>query len=185
MARSRNVSAGLLMYRYRDDELEVFLIHPGGPYTARKDLGAWSIPKGELEPDEHPEDTAVREFKEETGKPAGAPRFPLGSVRQRGGKRVHCWAFAGEWEDDRVLQSNTFELEWPPRSGRMQTWPEVDKAEFFTIPIAREKINVAQAAFLDRLIDLLAAQSNGEKSGARFCREAEIASRASGEARYS
>ncbi|MEL6341790.1 MAG: NUDIX domain-containing protein [Myxococcota bacterium] len=159
MGRSNKVSAGLMMYRLQAGMVEVFLIHPGGPYAAKKDRGVWSIPKGEIEPDEPLEETAVREFEEETGKPAGSPRISLGSIRQRGGKTVHAWAFEGDWEADRELVSNTFEMEWPPRSGQMQVFPEVDKAQFFSIAEAKEKINVRQVALIDRLLAWLSAPS--------------------------
>lgn len=155
MAKSKKISAGLMMYRVRDGGLEVFLAHPGGPYWKKKDLGGWSIPKGEVEPDEDLESTAVREFEEEIGIAPTGPRFSLGSIRQRGGKTVHCWAFAGDWEDGRVPDSNTFELEWPRGSGKMVAFPEVDRAEFFTAATGREKINVAQIAFIDRLAEHL------------------------------
>ena len=124
-------------------------------YHAGQDTGAWSIPKGEVEPGDDLHETAVREFEEETGKAPAGPYRPLGSIRQRGGKTVHAWAFAGDWEEGRVLVSNTFELEWPRRSGRMQTFPEVDDGRFFPAATAREKINVAQAALIDRLAEAL------------------------------
>ena len=157
MARSKKVSAGLLMYRRRPTGTEVFLVHPGGPYHAHQDAGSWSIPKGEPGEDEDLEVAACREFAEETGKAPSGPRIPLGTVRQRGGKTVHAWAFAGDWEADRVLVSNTFELEWPPRSGVLQVFPEVDRGAFFSIEDARQKINVAQAEFLGRLLAALGA----------------------------
>ena len=144
-----------MMYRIRGGALEVFLGHPGGPYWKSRDAGGWSIPKGEVEPDEDLEATAVREFIEEIGVTPEGPRIPLGSVRQRGGKTVHCWAFAGDWEDGRVPDSNTFELEWPRGSGTMVEFPEVDKAAFFSVPVAKKKINIAQVAFIDRLADHL------------------------------
>ena len=158
MATKRaKVSAGLLMYRRRGAELEVFLAHPGGPFFARKDAGAWSIPKGEVEPGEELLATAVREFEEETGIPAGEPRIPLGEVKQKGGKVVHAWAFEGDWPEGATLRSNTFSLEWPPGSGRVQSFPEIDRAELFGLAVARAKINAAQAVFLDRLVQKLSA----------------------------
>jgi predicted NUDIX family NTP pyrophosphohydrolase len=144
------VSAGLLLYRVRDGALEVLLVHPGGPFWARKDRGAWSLPKGELAPGEAPEDAARREFTEETGFPATGPLIPLGSARQRGGKVVRAWGLAGDC-DPAHLRSNSFELEWPPHSGTMRRFPEVDQAAWFAIPEARKRILERQAAFLDRL----------------------------------
>lgn len=153
--RRMTTSAGLLMFR-RIAGLEVFLIHPGGPYFRKKDDGAWSLPKGEVEPDEDPLVAARREFVEETGLVVPDDGFvALGEIRQRGGKRVLAWAFEGDC-DPRVIVSNAFEIEWPPRSGRRQSFPEADRAEFFTPEIARIKMNVAQAAFIDRLEDALA-----------------------------
>jgi predicted NUDIX family NTP pyrophosphohydrolase len=150
MARGKQ-SAGLLLYRVRDGALEVLLAHPGGPLFARKDAGAWTVPKGEPNADEPLEACAEREFSEETGLPAPArPWLALGEVQQRGGKRVHAWAACGDC-DAGALRSNTFELEWPPRSGRLQTYPEIDRFEFFTLEAARDKINPAQIELLDRL----------------------------------
>jgi predicted NUDIX family NTP pyrophosphohydrolase len=145
------VSAGLLMYRRTPAGLEVFLAHPGGPYFANKDDGVWTIPKGEPGADEDLLDCARREFAEETGLvPDAAEYVALGQVRQRGGKVVHAWAFAGEW-GERALRCNPFEVEWPPRSGRRQSFPEIDRAAFFPLDAARRKINPAQVALLDRL----------------------------------
>jgi predicted NUDIX family NTP pyrophosphohydrolase len=150
MARGKQ-SAGLLLYRVRDDALEVLLAHPGGPLFARKDAGAWTVPKGEPEADEELEACAAREFAEETGLPVPArPWIALGEVQQRGGKRVHAWAVEGDC-DVSALRCNTFELEWPPKSGRIQTYPEIDRFEFFTLEAARAKINPAQIELLDRL----------------------------------
>lgn len=154
MSRTRR-AAGLLLYRRRDAQLQVFLAHPGGPFFARKDAGAWSLPKGEVEADEAPLDCALREFSEETGQPlsacdADAP-WPLGEVRQKSGKLVMAWACEGDWPADATLRSNSFELEWPPGSGVSQRFPEIDRAGFFDLDAAREKILPAQAAFLDRL----------------------------------
>jgi predicted NUDIX family NTP pyrophosphohydrolase len=149
-------SAGILLYRRSGGELEVLLVHPGGPLWARKDAGAWSIPKGEYDADEDPQACALREFEEETGTalPPGA-LADLGEVRQKSGKRVSAWAVEGDL-DPEAITSNTFELEWPPRSGRTQRFPEVDRAGWFSIDAGREKLNPAQVAFLDRLVDLLA-----------------------------
>ena len=144
-------SAGILLHRRRDDELQVLLVHPGGPLWSRRDLGAWSIPKGEYGPDEDPLAAARREFEEELGAPPPAgPVEDLGEIRQRGGKLVHAWAFEGDL-DESATTSNTFELEWPPRSGRTIQVPEVDRAEWFTLDTARQKINPAQVELLDRL----------------------------------
>jgi predicted NUDIX family NTP pyrophosphohydrolase len=146
------VSAGLLLYRHRADTLEVLLVHPGGPFFRNKDDGAWTLPKGLPAPGEALPDTARREFAEELGLPAPeGPLLPLGEVTQKAGKVVHGWAVAGQLPDGFVPTSNTFEIEWPPRSGRRQSFPEVDRAAFFALPAARTKINAAQIAFLDRL----------------------------------
>lgn len=148
------MSAGILLYRQRDQSLEVLLVHPGGPVWARRDLGAWSVPKGEyVEGEEQPLDAARREFAEELGSPPPAgDAVDLGEVRQKSGKRVRAWALPGELDATQV-RSNTFTMEWPPRSGRTQEFPEVDRAEWFPVAEARERINPAQAAFLDRLVE--------------------------------
>jgi predicted NUDIX family NTP pyrophosphohydrolase len=148
-------SAGLLMFRTRNDGLEVLLVHPGGPYFQNKDEGAWTIPKGEVVEDENLLERTRIEFEEELGIEASGDWMELGSVKQKGGKTVHAWAFAGDLKDDFKLVSNTFEMEWPPRSGKMQRFPEVDRANFFPVEEARMKINAAQTIFLDRLIELL------------------------------
>jgi len=151
-------SAGLLMFRRRSsglDGLELLLIHPGGPFWSNKDLGAWSIPKGEYDDSEEPLAAAQREFGEETGWVATPPFLPLGSVKQRGGKVVSAWAFEGDG-DPATLVSNTFEMQWPPRSGRLQTFPEVDRASWFAPAEARRRIIESQVAFLDELERLLA-----------------------------
>ena len=141
------------MYRKRGGRLEVLLVHPGGPFWAKKDQGAWFIPKGELAPGEDAFSAAQREFEEETGvKPAG-PFLPLGHVKHKSGKTVLAWAFEGDCDPAR-LKSNTFTLEWPPHSGKKQEFPEVDRGEFFTIEAAREKILPAEFEFLIRLADL-------------------------------
>jgi predicted NUDIX family NTP pyrophosphohydrolase len=146
-------SAGILLYRERSRALEVLLVHPGGPFWARKDLGAWSLPKGEYAVGEDALAAARREFEEELGSPAppGEP-LELGEIRQRSGKRVRAWALAGEL-DETGITSNTLEIEWPPRSGRRIEIPEVDRAEWFELELAREKINPAQATLLDRLLE--------------------------------
>ena len=145
------LSAGLLMYRRSGNEPEFFLVHPGGPYFARGDDGVWSIPKGEPSTGEDLLACAIREFEEETGMRPMAQRYlPLGYVDQAGGKRVHAWAFEGDW-DTRALRSNTFEIEWPPRSGRRATFPEIDRAEYFDSNAARRKLIPAQVELLERL----------------------------------
>lgn len=144
-------SAGLLLYRRREGRLEVLLVHPGGPFWQKRDEGAWSIPKGELTDNEIALDCARREFQEELGVPApGGDVASLGSVRQAGGKIVQAWTVEGDL-DVTQAHSNTFELEWPPRSGTMQRFPEVDRAGWFDVDTARRKLIPAQAAFLDRL----------------------------------
>ncbi len=143
-------SAGLLMYRVRGDGVEVLLVHPGGPFFKRKDEGAWTIPKGEVDAGEDDLTTARREFQEETGVTPAGPFVPLGEIKQKGGKRVRAWAFAGDC-DAGAIQSNTFTMEWPPKSGRQQEFPEIDRAEFFGLEQARQKMNPAQAAFLAAL----------------------------------
>jgi len=139
------------MFRRRNKELEVLLAHPGGPFFARKDDGAWTIPKGEAAPGEDLLTRAQIEFEEELGiKPSGN-WIELGSIKQKGGKTVQAWAFEGDLPEPFKLKSNTFEMEWPPRSGKLKEFPEIDRAEFFTEEIARRKINPAQTPFLDRL----------------------------------
>jgi predicted NUDIX family NTP pyrophosphohydrolase len=132
-------SAGFLPYRFRDGELEVFLVHPGGPFWAKKDNGAWSIPKGEIEPGEDPLEVARREYREETGCEARGNLIPLTPLRQPSGKIIFAWACAGDC-DPETIRSNTFFLEWPPRSGQQQEFPEVDRAAWFRPDIAKEKI---------------------------------------------
>lgn len=151
-------SAGLLLYRKQNGEVEVLLVHPGGPFWAKKDLGAWSIPKGEVEEGEDYLTRARKEFEEEVGAtPRGFDELTtsgnflgLGSIAQKGGKVVHAWAFQGDCDPNKI-KSNTFKMEWPPRSGKEEEFPEVDKAEFFSLEEARQKINPAQIEFLERL----------------------------------
>jgi len=143
------------MFRRMGDILEVLLAHPGGPFFARKDEGVWTIPKGEVQPGEDLLTRAQIEFEEETGTKASGNFVPLGSIKQKGGKTVHAWAFEGDLPRDFVLKSNTFEVEWPTRSGKFQEFPEVDRAEFFPEEIARRKINPAQIPFLDSLLEIL------------------------------
>jgi predicted NUDIX family NTP pyrophosphohydrolase len=159
-SRRSTVSAGILAYRKGARSLEVLLVHPGGPFWRNKDNGAWSIPKGEIDTVDDPVQTARREFAEELGPSASiGPLQSLGEVRQRGGKRVI--AFAGEGHFDPAgLTSNTFDIEWPPRSGRRQSFPEVDRAEWFKIELARTKLLSAQVELLDRLL-AIAGESAG------------------------
>lgn len=147
-------SAGLLLYRFGPAGTEVFLVHPGGPFWAKKDLGAWSIPKGEAEPGEDLLARAQREFTEETGLTAVGAFRPLAPIRQSGGKIVHAWAVESDF-DAATVKSNTFDLEWPPRSGRIQAFPEIDRGGWFDLAVARAKINPAQRALLDEVERLL------------------------------
>jgi predicted NUDIX family NTP pyrophosphohydrolase len=145
-------SAGILLYRVRNQALEVLLVHPGGPFWKNKDAGAWSLPKGEFTDEEDPLEAALRELEEETGQPVKRNTcIPLTPVKQKGGKQILAWAMKGSLNTTQI-NSNTFEIEWPPKSGKMQTFPEVDKADWFPIPTAKEKINPAQAALLDELV---------------------------------
>lgn len=155
MARRFRVSGGILLFRRRGAQIEVFLAHPGGPFWARRDAGAWTIPKGELEPYEDPLSAAQREFGEEIGFVPEGEYMALGSVKQRGGKTVHGWAVEGD-ADPGKLRCVTVDIEWPPRTGKYIRIPEIDRAEWFEVTAARAKINPAQAAFLDRLIATLA-----------------------------
>jgi len=152
-------SAGLLLYRTAGSRVEVLLVHPGGPYWQSRDLGAWSIPKGETGQGEDLLEAALREFREETGFSAGGAATPLGSVRQPGGKTVHGFAMRGD-ADPAALRSNRFEIEWPRGSGRLQDFPEVDRAAWFDLVEARRRILPAQAAFLDALAAALEAPSS-------------------------
>jgi predicted NUDIX family NTP pyrophosphohydrolase len=148
-------SAGIVLYRVRSGALEVLLVHPGGPVWARRDAGAWSFPKGEYDAGDDPREAALREFEEETGTalPPG-DLIDLGSVKQKGGKVVSAWAVEGDLDPDTV-KSNTFRMQWPPRSGRWATFPEVDRAGWFRAEEAREKLVPAQAEFVDRLLGRL------------------------------
>jgi predicted NUDIX family NTP pyrophosphohydrolase len=152
-------SAGILLYRVRQHgEVEVLLVHPGGPFWAKKDLGVWSIPKGEYQQGEDPLDAALREFEEETGHRLPRERpLGLGTIRQRGGKLLRAWALAGDLDAD-ATTSNTFTIEWPPRSGSQREFPEVDRAGWFDPPAARKKLNPAQVELVDRLLATLAGQ---------------------------
>ncbi|MGH2868480.1 MAG: NUDIX domain-containing protein [Solirubrobacteraceae bacterium] len=144
-------SAGILLYRRSAGVLEVLLVHPGGPFWAKRDAGVWSIPKGEYDADEEPLRAARREFEEELGSPPPSDEpSDLGEIRQKSGKRVRAWALAGDLDAD-AIESNLFTIEWPPRSGRQHEFPEVDRAQWFGLIEARTKINPAQEALLDRL----------------------------------
>jgi predicted NUDIX family NTP pyrophosphohydrolase len=145
-------SAGVLLFRRACGQLQVLLGHPGGPFWAKKDLGAWTIPKGLLDPDEAPLAAAAREFKEETGHEPLGDFVSLGDAKQPGGKIVHAWTVEDDWDAEQ-LRSNTFEMEWPPRSGQFQSFPELDRAAWFDIDEARTKILRGQVIFIDRLED--------------------------------
>jgi predicted NUDIX family NTP pyrophosphohydrolase len=149
------LSAGLLVYRRTDGGIEVLLVHPGGPFWTKKDDGAWSVPKGEYEPDEDPLQVALREFEEETGQPPPdhSDAEWLGEQRQPSGKVVSAWAVQGD-VDVSDIRSNTFEMEWPPRSGRTREFPEVDRADWFDLDQARRKLLRGQVGFLDRIAEL-------------------------------
>ncbi len=147
-------SAGLLLYRHGAQGVEVLLVHPGGPYFARRDLGAWTIPKGKIDEGEEPLQAAQREFREETGTSADGTFLPLNPVRQASGKIVYAWAVQGDC-DTGILRSNTFDMEWPPHSGRSCTFPEIDRGEWFSLSEARQRINKAQSSFLDQLEKIL------------------------------
>ena len=144
-------SAGILLFRIKEREPEVFLVHPGGPFWKGKDKGAWSIPKGEFDENEAAIDAAKREFMEETGKSVNGNLIQLNPVKQKGGKLVLAWAVEGDIDANHII-SNTYKLEWPYKSGKFQSFPEVDKAGWFSIPDAKEKINPAQTALIDDLL---------------------------------
>jgi predicted NUDIX family NTP pyrophosphohydrolase len=147
-------SAGLLMYRKRGETLQVLLVHPGGPFWDKKDIGSWSMPKGEFSQDEDALKAARREFEEETGFLPTGNFIRVGAIKQPSGKLIHAWAFEGDL-DAKKIKSNTFSVEWPPQSGKQQEFPEVDRAEWFTIETAREKIIKGQVEFLDELLRVL------------------------------
>ena len=153
-------SAGLLPYRRRAGRLEVFLVHPGGPFWARRDAGAWSIPKGEYSDDEDPEAAARREFAEETGWTIKGELKPLGEVRQKAGKAVTAFASEGDF-DPASLESNRFEMEWPPRTGKRASFPEIDRAKWFSLAEASEKMIEGQRPLLDRLEELIGRSGAG------------------------
>ncbi len=146
-------SAGILMYKIVDGELYIFLVHPGGPFWQKKDLGSWSIPKGEFEPGEEPLAAAIREFGEETGVIPAGEFHALTPVKLKSGKVIHAWSVCGDI-DERAVASNTFDLEWPPRSGKTRSFPEVDRAGWFPAEEALKKINAAQAAFIRQVMSV-------------------------------
>ena len=152
------VSAGILLFRRRAGAVEFFLIHHGGPFWANKDAGAWSIPKGEFVPPEDAFDAARREFAEEIGQEIKGEFIALRLIRQAAGKIVHAWAVEGECDAD-AIHSNTYRVEWPPKSGHWQSYPEVDRAGWFAVETAKEKINKAQIALIDELLDILAGRN--------------------------
>ena len=147
-------SAGILLYRITDNQLQVFLVHPGGPFFRNKDEGAWSIPKGEYVDGEEPLAAARREFEEETGQPISGKFIALQPVKQKSGKVVYAWAVEGDIDHD-TIKSNLFEIEWPPKSGKKVSFPEVDRAGWFTIEAARQKIIQAQSGLIEELEGLL------------------------------
>ena len=146
-------SAGILLYRLKDHRPEVFLVHPGGPFWSKKDAGVWSIPKGEMEEEEEALKVAFREFKEETGYELEGDFTPLQPIKQKSGKIVYAWTGEGDVDENKII-SNNFEIEWPPKSGKMKSFPEVDRAGWFQLNEAREKINPGQLPLLEELIDL-------------------------------
>lgn len=150
------ISAGIVLYQFVDDALCVLLVYPGGPYQKKDETGRWSIPKGEVDVGENLLGCAIREFGEETGHavPEDAELIPLGRIRQKGGKVVHAWGFAGRWTPE-AFRSNTYMQEWPPKSGRIVEFPEAAKAELMPLPRAREMIKETQVPLLDRLVDAL------------------------------
>lgn len=157
---TKKLSAGILLYRMRGGEIEVFLVHPGGPFWARKDEGAWSIPKGEYVANDDPLATAKREFHEETGFEVGRSFHPLTPLKQPSGKVISAWAVEGD-VDAADVKSNTFSLEWPPHSGKTQEFPEVDRGAWFDLPTAQAKLQPGQRGFLDQLQQLLRDTASG------------------------
>jgi predicted NUDIX family NTP pyrophosphohydrolase len=151
---AKKQSAGILLYRLKDTGLEVFLVHPGGPFWKKKDAASWTIPKGEFADDEEALDAAIREFREETGFTPNGPFLPLDPIRQKAGKIVHAWAAAGDLVPA-LMKSNTVSLEWPPRSGKKIRFPEVDRGEWFGLATAKQKVNPAQASFLDQIAEMI------------------------------
>jgi predicted NUDIX family NTP pyrophosphohydrolase len=156
-------SAGILMYKPAVDGISVLLVHPGGPFWSKRDIGAWSIPKGEYADGEQAEAAARREFAEELGREPQGPLQPLGEIRQKAGKLVVAFAVEGDFEVA-GFTSNMFDMEWPPRSGRRQSFPEVDRVEWFTLPVARQKIIAGQSPLLDRLETLISEKPTVRRS---------------------
>jgi len=162
---SAKVSAGLMMYRWNKESLEVLLAHPGGPLYSGKERGCWSIPKGQVEHNETIQAAALREFTEETGLSfTGQKLLPLGKTTERSGKRIYIWAFCGNCDTELPVNSNLFEMEWPPNSGHICSFPEVDRLDFFTTSAARNKIEFAQLAFIGRLEQALSIGSRYRKA---------------------
>jgi predicted NUDIX family NTP pyrophosphohydrolase len=159
MKKSQDISAGILLFRRSAGQLEFLLAHPGGPFWAKRDAGAWSIPKGLIEPAEDYLAAALREFEEEIGVRPHGPFLPLGSVRQKAGKEIHAWACEGDVEPTRI-KSNAISMEWPPRSGKRVEFPEVDRCEWFGTMEAQAKLNPAQFAFIERLEHALSSRPN-------------------------
>jgi predicted NUDIX family NTP pyrophosphohydrolase len=154
--KTGRVSAGIVLWRRGEQRIEVLLAHMGGPFWAKKDHGHWTVPKGETEPGEELQAVARREFREETGCPLpDAPLVPLGQIRQKSGKLVHAWGVEGDLDPAQAV-SNTYEMEWPRGSGRTQSFPEIDRVEWFSLDEARTRLKAAQVPFLDRLVELLA-----------------------------
>ena len=156
------VSAGLLMFRCKNGDLQVFLAHPGGPLFQKKDEGHWTIPKGEPAENEALLDAAIREFEEETGIVPHAKFLELGSIRQKGGKVVHVWAFEGDHDESQPIRSNTLEMQWPPGSGQIRSFPEVDQARFFPLIEAKRKLKDTQWPLVERLMAILGKTGTGE-----------------------
>ncbi len=155
MNKNKNVSAGLLMYKMEDDKIKIFLVHPGGPFFRNKDEGYWGIPKGLIEENEELLTAAKREFQEETGIIPQGDFIPLGFIKQKNGKIVHCWAFKFNGKEPIEIHSNTFSMEWPPKSGKIQFFQEIDKGKFFDVNEALIKINQAQNKFIKKLKELI------------------------------
>lgn len=152
-------SAGILLYRKKDDSIDFFLVHPGGPFFAKKQEGVWTVPKGEIDPGEDPLACAIREFEEETGYKISGDFIPLTPIRQKGGKIVHCWALQYEVDAEKI-KSNLFTMEWPPKSGKIKSFPEVDKAGWLKIEEAKKLINPGQVDFLMEVIDIRSSESD-------------------------
>ncbi len=148
-------SAGLIMYIYKNSNLKIFLVHPGGPYFEKKDDGSWSIPKGLIEDNEEKLATAIREFEEETGLKPSGDFITLGEITMKSGKVIYAWAFEGKEDGEFLYKSNLFEMEWPPKSGKREKFPEADKFEFFSIDEAKKKINSSQIPLIDNLVHRL------------------------------